>query len=155
MIKQLTSLLLVTLLLFLAGCSESPQLKKLPSDAVILALGDSLTYGTGASPDQSYPAILQSFSKRTVINAGVPGETSDMTLLRVKHLLVEHQPALVILCIGGNDILQRKPLEQIKNNIQQLIDAIRGQGSQLILVAVPQFGFYPTAPNCGTATSIS
>jgi len=146
MIRLLTPLLLVVLLL-ISACSDSPQLERLSDDEVILALGDSLTFGTGSTPEKSYPSILQTLSNRTVINAGIPGETSDKTLLRVKQLLHQHKPALVILCIGGNDILRRKNLAQTQNNIQQIIDIVQQQGSELVLIAVPEFGLYPTAPD--------
>jgi len=138
--------LLLVVLLLISGCSESPQLTKLGNDDVILALGDSLTFGTGTSPDKSYPSILQGLSQRTVINAGIPGETSDKTLIRATQLLQQHQPTLVILCIGGNDILRRKSLAQTQSNIQQIIDIVQQQGSELVLIAVPEFGLYPTAP---------
>lgn len=146
MVRKLTCLLFIALLLITGGCSDSSRLERVPVDGVILALGDSLTYGTGAAKDQSYPAQLQQLSGRTVINAGVPGETSDKTLQRVKRLLEEHRPTLVILCIGGNDILRRKDLNQTEVNIQQIIDVAHQHSSQLVLMAVPEFGFYLTAP---------
>ncbi len=133
-------------MLLLAACSDTPRLQPLSAEATILALGDSLTYGTGANEAQSYPAILQALTGRSVINAGIPGETSDKTLMRLEEVLDEYQPELVILCIGGNDILQRRSEASIRQNIQQIIDKIKQQNRQLVLVAVPEFGLYPAAP---------
>jgi len=128
--------------LAVSGCDQTPKIAPLAKDAVILAFGDSLTFGTGASRQQSYPAQLQALISRTVINAGIPGEVSDTGLRRLPALLSRHQPELVIICHGGNDILRRHDLQQTSNNIQQMIDISRSHGAEVILVGVPEFGIF-------------
>lgn len=128
--------------LAVAGCDQTPKIEPLGDDAVILAFGDSLTFGTGAKKQQAYPAQLQALVSRTVINAGVPGEVSHTGLRRLPALLKQHQPNLVIICHGGNDILRRQNLQQTSNNIQQMIDISRANGAEVILVGVPEFGIF-------------
>jgi hypothetical protein len=53
------NLLIVVACAFLLACSPGAKTPRLASDAVILAFGDSLTFGTGATPADSYPAILE------------------------------------------------------------------------------------------------
>jgi lysophospholipase L1-like esterase len=129
------------------ACSRTPELQPLSADAVILAFGDSLTYGTGAAKGEDYPSSLEQLTDHRVINAGIPGEVSGAGLKRLPALLRQHRPALVILCHGGNDILRRQDLQLTRENIQRMIDLVRASGAEVVLVGVPQFGlFLSTAP---------
>ncbi len=135
----------ITLLLFtISACSnDTPTLKPLAKDAVILAFGDSLTYGTGAnSPENSYPAQLSKLIDRTVVSSGIPGEVSQTGRARLSHDLKKHQPALVILCHGGNDFLQRKDTDVLKSNLIAMIEDARSSGAEVLLIAVPKFGLF-------------
>jgi lysophospholipase L1-like esterase len=140
LVTAMTTILL--LVVSTCGCDQAPKLKPLGDDAVILAFGDSLTFGTGAKQEQAYPVLLQTLVARTVINAGIPGEITRQGLRRLPALLQQHQPDLVIICHGGNDILRRLNLQQTSSNIQQMIDISRAHGAQVVLVGVPDFGLF-------------
>jgi acyl-CoA thioesterase I len=133
-------LLLLTLLLPLfVACERSPG--ALPEGAVILAFGDSITYGTGADEGEGYPAVLERLLGRQVVNAGVPGETSAEGLERLPGVLAEVQPSLVILCHGGEDMTQGLDAGQLIANLQAMVRIIRGANAEVFLIAVP-----PPAP---------
>jgi acyl-CoA thioesterase-1 len=138
----------ILLTLWLSACSSSsPQLPRLSENAVILAFGDSLTFGTGADQQHSYPAVLARLTGRKVINAGVPGEVSDAGLARLPGLLEQYSPELVILCHGGNDILRRHTPEQIASNLEAMARAAKARGIPVMLIGVPERGvFVPSAP---------
>ncbi|PLX78053.1 MAG: arylesterase [Desulfuromonas sp.] len=138
-------LLLMTCLATL-GCDSTPAIAKLHQQTVILAFGDSLTHGTGATREQSYPSVLADLLGNEVINAGVPGEISAEGLKRLPEALAEHQPDLVILCHGGNDFLRRMDQTQTADNLRRMIETIRGHGADVILLGVPQFGFVLEPP---------
>lgn len=143
---------LVASLFFLAqliACSdERPQLSPLADNAIILAFGNSLSYGTGVnSKTQSYPAILSKLTGNTVINKGIPGETSQLGLQRLADVLQETQPDLVILCHGGNDLIRKLNRQQLKNNLEQMIIQIQNSGAELILIGVPNFSITLQIPD--------
>lgn len=124
------------------GCGRAPDLPVLAADAVILAFGDSLTHGTGAAQGESYPAMLAQFTGRTVVNGGVPGEVSADGLRRLPGLLVQHRPALVILCHGGNDILRKLDLRRTMDNLEEMIRLSQDRGAAVMLLGVPQPGLF-------------
>jgi lysophospholipase L1-like esterase len=127
----------------LIACSATvPGITKLPDDATILAFGDSLTYGTGAKPGQGYPAALERLTGRRVINAGVPGEITQQGLERLPGLLDQHQPQLLILCHGGNDMLRKKGLDAAADNLRQMIRLARERDIPVVLIGVPKPGLF-------------
>lgn len=130
----------------LAACGDGgPGLRPLVPGQAILAFGDSLTYGTGAEPRASYPAVLETLSGRRVINAGVPGEESSAGIERLPRLLDEHSPGLVIICHGGNDILRNRDRETLRRNLEQMVAAGRAADAEVVLLAVPDFGLFLSA----------
>lgn len=128
------------LCLVLAGCTPPPELEPLAADAVVLAFGDSLTFGTGAGTGESYPEVLSGLIGRTVVNAGVPGEVSTDGLLRLPALLDREQPALLLLCHGGNDQLQRLDPNRLADNLRAMIRLARDRNIAVVLIAVPAPG---------------
>ncbi|MDA8260967.1 MAG: arylesterase [Betaproteobacteria bacterium] len=137
----------VCLAVLLAACDRAPTLPKLNSHDVIVAFGDSLTHGTGASSDTAYPAVLATLTGRTVINAGVPGDTTASALQRLPAVLAEHQPRLVLLCLGGNDMLRKQPDAATENNLRLLVQTIRSSGAEVMLIAVPEPKLFGGAPD--------
>ncbi len=132
----------VTLLLVVA-CSGQPSLAPLDPDDVIVAFGDSLTHGTGVDPKYSYPAILEALSGHRVIRSGVPGELSRDGVKRLGRVLEETDPALVILCHGGNDVLRRVDPAQTEHNLRAMTRMVRDHGARVAVLAVPKFGLFP------------
>jgi acyl-CoA hydrolase len=125
----------------LVACGKQAPVARgsaVPAGATVLALGDSLTFGTGATPETAYPSVLARLSGWNVVNAGVPGHTSAQALERLPALLAEHQPALVIVSIGGNDLLRRQDENALRDNLRRTLAAVREAGAQALLVAVPR-----------------
>ena len=126
----------------LAGCSDEIALPKLSTGAVILAFGDSLTYGNGATTEESYPAVLEKLSSRKVINAGISGEESGSGLKRLPGLLEQHKPQLMILCHGGNDFLRKKDMGKMESNLRTMINLAESKDIPVVLLGVPRPGLF-------------
>jgi acyl-CoA thioesterase I len=129
-----------------AACSDKSRLSRLPDDAVVLAYGDSLTYGTGAAESDSYPAQLEKLIGRRVVRAGVPGEVTAQALARLPGALDEHAPRLLLLCIGGNDFLRRLGNAQAEANVREMVKLARSRGIDVLLIGTPEPGFSITPP---------
>ena len=138
--------ILAMFLLAASGCGKQATLSPLPPDAVVLAFGDSLTYGTGASEEESYPAQLARLIGRRVVREGRPGELSAQGLARLPSALDEHTPALLLLCHGGNDFLQRQSKKAAAENVRAMIALARSRGVQVLLIGTPEAGFTLTPP---------
>lgn len=130
-------LIYLILFLLIQACSD-PRLDNIPSNGVILAFGDSLTYGIGTAKPHSYPEVLAKLTGRKVINAGISGEVTQQGLARFPSVLDQYRPHTVILLQGGNDILRNYDLQQTKQNIKEMIQIARDRGIQIVLIAVPE-----------------
>ncbi|MBW1718343.1 MAG: arylesterase [Deltaproteobacteria bacterium] len=132
---------IVALALLYSCGKDTPRLPKLSEDAVILAFGNSLTYGNGAERNESYPAILENLSGKRIVNAGIPGELSAKGLQRLSEILNEHEPELLLLCHGGNDLLRRHELAKTAINLKKMVLMARERGVSVVLIGVPHLGF--------------
>src|ERR1700712_3743065 len=92
----------------------------------ILVFGDSLSDGFGLTRDQAYPALLatklnDAGYKVEVINASASGGTSSGGLQRLpKHLA--RKIDVLVLELGINDAFRGVPVDQIRANLQEIID---------------------------------
>lgn len=133
--------------ILLSGCDGStPRQKPLAPNARILAFGDSLTFGRGVLPEESYPARLQAAAHRDVINGGLPGEVSVEGLKRLPIWLDEYEPNFLILCHGANDLLRSLSEDKVRENLRGMVKMAKDRGIDVILIAVPKFGGMRSAP---------
>jgi acyl-CoA thioesterase-1 len=125
-------------MLCLAACSESAPVIQ---PVKVIAFGDSLTAGYGLTASESYPAKLQTrFSAAghtgvRIMNMGISGDTTHNGLSRL-NLVLEQKPDIVILELGANDIMRRKPAEDARKNLETIIKAMQEQGIEIIFCGV-------------------
>lgn len=124
------------LLLTACGRKSAQTHAKIPEGSTVLALGDSLTFGYGANPGESYPEQLHKLTGWNIVNGGVSGDTSAQALSRLPALLAR-KPKLVLVGIGGNDFLRKVPKEQTRANIAKIIETVQKENIPAVLVGVP------------------
>jgi acyl-CoA hydrolase len=139
--------------LMVGTCSRAPKHAPLPAGVIVLAIGDSVTFGTGAAPGEDYPTQVASLTGWAIHNHGIPGDTSAGVKARIDEALAETKPGLVILEIGGNDFLQRQPEAETMENVRTILQRTKQASVPVVLVATPKFsplgaavGMLPDSP---------
>ena len=100
----------------------------------IIAFGDSLTAGYGASAGEDYPSRLASMIGSPVLNAGVSGDTTEAALARLDADVLSHDPRVVIIGLGGNDYLRGVPISTTEANLRTIIRKINARGAMVALL---------------------
>jgi len=132
------SALLFAAIVLCTACDNKSTESELPAGSTVLALGDSLTEGAGVAREEAWPALLESRTDWIVINGGVSGATSEAALRRLPSLLKQHDPDMVLVTLGGNDMLRHVPQQTTITNLENILALIREHGAQAVLLATPQ-----------------
>ncbi|MBI3375442.1 MAG: arylesterase [Betaproteobacteria bacterium] len=133
----LRTLLACFAIVIAAGCGKAKE-AALPAGSRILALGDSLTAGYGVTPAEAWPVLLARRTGWIVANGGVSGDTSAGALGRLPALLEEHRPALVLVTLGGNDMLRKVPEGETVANLGKMLAQVKASGAKAVLIATPK-----------------
>ncbi len=105
----------------------------------ILALGDSLTDGFGLSRKEAYPALIAEKMRSAnyrfeIINAGSSGDTTADGLRRLPTLLRGKRIDVLILALGINDAFRGVPIEQMRSNLQAIIDQTQARHPNVSII---------------------
>lgn len=133
----ITGLLLCAALLIFFKVS-APDVTNAPDvpPSTIIAFGDSLVYGYGAKRGEDYPAQLARLCDCSVINKGVSGDTTHDGLRRLQTDVLNLNPEVVIVTLGGNDMLQKLSRDQSNENLKTIISQIQDKGAMVVLTEV-------------------
>lgn len=124
---------------YVRGKYYYPVVNRDAAGDTIVALGDSLTYGTGAARGEDWPSLVGEKADRIIVNKGVPGDTTSDALARLDRDVLALKPAVVFVGLGGNDILNRLPEAELFGNLRKIIGKIQGAGSMVILLGLNGF----------------
>jgi acyl-CoA thioesterase-1 len=119
-----------------------------PPARTILVVGDSLSSEYGLPRDTGWVSRLSERLSRqdpqySVVNASISGDTTSGGRARLPALLKRFEPDIVVLELGGNDGLRGLDLEQMRSNLQAMIDACRAARARVLLIGIqipPNYG---------------
>jgi acyl-CoA thioesterase-1 len=130
---------LTALLLALAACGPNlSHVRNLDRAAGrnIIAFGDSITEGFGVGREQAWPGVLSGLIGRPVLNAGVSGDTTQSALARLEKDVLDREPGIVIVGLGGNDFLRQVPKEETERNLREIVTRIQGKDAVVVLLGM-------------------
>ena len=104
-----------------APVEEYPITNLQPQGTKLIVLGDSLTSGVGASSGQGYVDELSRRLGVPILNRGRAGDTTSDALQRLRPDVLSQNPRVVVVLLGGNDILRKVPVEQTFANLRTII----------------------------------
>ena len=135
----LASIVAIGLIALVPGVSASP-IKR------ILVFGDSLSDGYGLKRSQAYPALLAAkldaaSLHHQVINSSATGDTTDSGLRRLPPHLKRNSDSrreqridILILELGINDAFRGVPVDEIRKNLQAIIDQVKARNPRLGII---------------------
>ena len=116
--------------------SHLPRAARPTNGENIIAFGDSLVAGRGATPGQDFVSVLSARLRVPIINAGRSGDTTASALARLDRDVLTRNPRVVLVLLGGNDFLRRVPTAEAFDNLATIVERIRERGAAVVLVGV-------------------
>ena len=151
----------------LAGCSVAHSASPAPPTASnasapapaarYLALGDSFTIGTGATPEQSFPARLAARASCGVElrNVAVNGYTTGDVIDEELPALAGFTPTFVTLAVGANDIVRGSTPAEYRARVRRILTVVRASGSpRIVTIPQPDWSLSPAAQAFGEPAEI-
>ena len=134
--KLVMGLLLIPLAAWYFFDTDPPVVDFPTAGQNIIAFGDSLVVGFGASSGNGFVAVLSNRLGHPIVNAGRNGDTTQTSLERLEQDVLSQDPRIVLLLLGGNDALRKVAVEETFDRLATMIDRIHQTGAAVVLVGV-------------------
>ena len=115
----------------------SPKHKNILNDTkLIVFFGNSITVGQGAGAGEDFPSLIGKTLNVPIVNAGVSGNTTHDALLRINEDVISKNPSIVVVELGGNDLLERVDIEVTTRNLDLMLSKIKPTGAKIVILGV-------------------
>jgi acyl-CoA thioesterase I len=159
------TLVLLWLAIFVMAMSSAPEkINKQAERIRYVAIGDSYSIGEGASPNESWPAVLtrhlneQGLHLDLVANPSHTGWTAQQAIDHELPIFAAAKPNFATLQIGVNDWVQAVDAETFRKRFVTLVDRMLEMlpnKDRLLIVTIPDFGVTPAGPRYAGGRNIS
>ncbi len=107
----------------------------------IVFFGNSITAGLGAEPGEDFPSLIGKTLNVPIINAGISGNTTHDALKRIDKDVISKKPSIVVIELGGNDLLEQVNSEVSRNNSDLILSKIKSTGAKIVILETKFFLF--------------
>jgi lysophospholipase L1-like esterase len=108
----------------------------------LLVIGDSITTGIGGAHERPWPRLIRDGHGVEVVTSAQAGATVRVALDKLAAGLGDAD-GLVLLEIGGNDMLTAVPPADFERNLERLIQALASPGRRIVMLEIPSLPFRP------------
>ena len=116
--------------------NRPPRAARPTAGANVIAFGDSLVSGRGATAGHDFVSVLSRRTGLPILTAGRSGDTTGTALERLDRDVLARNPRIVIVLLGGNDFLRRVPRDETFRNLEAIVTRIRSRGAAVVLVGI-------------------
>jgi acyl-CoA thioesterase I len=126
--------------LIASGLAALPVRALAANGQVVTILGDSITAGLGlpggqALPNQLHLALLKLGVANVVRGAGISGDTTADGLGRMD-FSIRPETAVVVIALGGNDLLQGLDPKTTRANLDKIIRRLKERHKGIVLAGI-------------------
>lgn len=119
-----------------------PKDKKVAiSEKPIVFLGNSITAGQGAESGEDFPTLIGKALNVPIVNSGVSGDTTSDALLRIDKDVLSKNPSVVVVELGGNDLLAHEDIGTTNNNFDVILSKIKPTRAKIVILGINFFVF--------------
>lgn len=114
---------------------------------LIVFFGNSITAGQAAGAGEDFPTLVGKNLNVPVINAGISGNTTADALKRIDRDVLDKNPSIVVVELGGNDLLQGVNVNVTKRNFDLILTKIKSTNAKIVILGIKFYlfkGLYET-----------